>query len=102
MIESSVRLQIYIDELSKCHIDPVKVSQFLYSEKCITEATLDKIETLKDTLDEKKRTLLSAIQTAVSSDVKKVYALATVLSKFEETKFLSDQIISEHGKRAFS
>ena len=102
MIESSVRLQIYIDELSKCHIDPVKVSQFLYSERCITEATLDKIETLKGTLDEKKRTLLPAIQTAVFSDHKKMNALATVLSKFEETKLLSDQIISEYGKRTFS
>ena len=94
MIESSTIPRIYIDKLSKCHIDPVKVSQFLYSERCVSEVMLDEIETLKGTLDEKKTTLLSAIQTSVSSD-----ALARVLSKFEETKFLSDQIISEYGEK---
>ena len=99
MIESSTRLQIYIDELSKCHIDPVKMSQLLYSERCVSEVTLDEIETLNSTLDDKKTTLLSAIQTSVSSDHKKVNALATVLSKFKETKFLSDQIISEYGEK---
>ena len=98
MIESSTRLQFYMDELSKCHIDPVKVSQFLYSERCINEATLDKIETLKDnTLDEKKTTLLSAIHIEVSSDHKKLKVLATVLSKFEGTKDLSKRIINEYG-----
>ena len=99
MIESRTRLQIYIDKLSKYHIDPVKVSQFLYSERCISEVTLDEIETLKGTLDEKKTTLLSAIQTSESSDHKKVNALARVLSKFEETKLLSDQIINDYGEK---
>ena len=99
MIESSTIPRIYIDKLSKCHIDPVKVSQFLYSERCVSEVTLDEIETLKGTLDEKKTTLLSAIHTATSSDHKKLKTLATVLSKFKETKMLSQRIISEYGKR---
>ena len=80
-------------------INPVKVSQFLFSERCITEATLDKMETMEDIVDEKKMTLLSAINIAVSSDHKKLKAFASVSSKFEEMKMLSERIITEYGKR---
>ena len=85
--------------MSQCLINPVKVSQLLFSERCIREETLDKMESLKGTQDEKKTTLLSAIQTAISSDHKKLKMLATILSKFEETKTLSEKIINEYGKR---
>ena len=85
--------------MSQSLINPVRVSQFLFSERCITEATLDKMETLESTLDE-KTILLSAIHTAISSDYKKLIVLARVLSKFEETKFLSEKIMSEHGKKS--
>ena len=92
-------LQSFIKNISQSHIDPVKVSQLLFSKRCISEETLDKIETLKDTLDEKKTTLLSAILTAISSDHKKLNVVATVLSEFEKTKNLSEKIITEYGKR---
>ena len=85
--------------ISQYLINPVKVSQLLFSERCITEATLDEMETMEDVLDEKKMTLLSAIHTAVSSDHKKLKAFGTVLSRFEETKMLSERVIAECGKR---
>ena len=85
--------------MSQCLINPVKVSQLLFSERCISEETLDKMESLQGTHDEKRSTFLSAINTAISSDHKKLKTLATVLSKFEETKILSERIISEYGKR---
>ena len=91
-------LQTSIDTLSQCLINPVKVSQLLFSEKYISEATLDEMETLEGSLDEKKTTLLSAIHTAISSDHKKLKVLATVLSKFKETQGLSESINSEYGK----
>ena len=91
-------LQSYLMELSQCLINPVKVSQLLYSERCINEETLDTMETLEVSLDEKKTTLLSAIHTVIFSDHKKLKVLATVLSKFEETQGLSERIISEYGK----
>ena len=97
--EASAILQCHNDTLSQCLINPVKVSQVLFSERCISEETLDKIESLQGSPDEKKTTLLSAIHTAISSDHKKLKTLATVLSKFEETKILSQRIISEYGKR---
>ena len=93
-------LQSFIREISQSQINPVKVSQLLFSERCISEETLDKMESLKGTPDEKKTTLLSAIHTALSSDHKKLKVLTTVLSKFEETKTLSERIISEYGKRS--
>ena len=86
-----------IREMSQCLINPVKVSQLLFSERCISEETLDKMETLKGSVDEKKMTLLSAIHT-ISSDHKQLKVLATILSKFEETRLLSEKIISEYGK----
>ena len=92
-------LQSFIGEMSQCLINPVKVSQFLFSERCINEETLDKIESSQGSPDEKKTTLLSAIHTAISSDHKKLKVLATVLSKFEETKLLSERILSEYGKK---
>ena len=91
-------LQSFIGEMSQSMINPVKVSQLLFSERYINEETLDKMESLKGTPDEKKTTLLSAIYTAISSDHKKLKVLATVLSKFEETKMLSKRIISEYSE----
>ena len=74
------------------------MSQLLFGERCISEATLDEIETLEEPLDYKKTTLLSAIHSAISSDHKKLQVIATVLSKFEETQGLSEKIITEYGK----
>ena len=93
-------LQSFIEEISQSQINPVKVSQLLFSERCINEETLDKMESLQCSPDDKKMTLLSAIYTTISSDHKKLKVLATVLSKFEETKTLSERIISEYGKRS--
>ena len=97
--ETIVILWRHNDTLSQCLINPVKVSQLLFSERCISEETLDVMETMEGILNEKKTTLLSAIHTAVSSDHKKLKVVATVLFKFEETKFLSERIISEYSER---
>ena len=96
--EANTTRPVYIHELSQCLINPVKVSQLLFSEKCINEETLDKIETLEGVENDKLKTLLSAIHTAVSLDHNKLKVLMTVLSKFEETKQLSERIITEYGK----
>ena len=98
--EATIILWCHTETLSQSLINPVKVSQLLFSERCISEATLDKMERPEGTLDEKKTTLLSAIHTAVSSDHKKLKILATVLSKFAETKILSEKIIREYGEIA--
>ena len=98
--EAGIILECHFAEFSQCLINPVRVAQLLYSERCINEKTLDKMETLEDVLDEKKTTLLTALYTAISSDHKMLKALATVLSQFEETKLLSERIISEYGKKS--
>ena len=83
-------------------INPVKMSQLLFSERCISEATLDEVETLEGTLDAKKTFLLSAIHKAVSSEHKKLKLLATVLSKFDESKHLADKINNEYCKKSLN
>ena len=79
-------------------IYPAQMSQLLYSERCITEVTLDEVETLEGMVDYKRKTLLFAIRNAVSSDHKNIKVLAKVLSEFEETKELADKLLNEYGK----
>lgn len=94
-------LQRYYATLQHSLIDPVKVAQLLFSERCISERTLDEIETLEKTLDEKKTSLLMAIHSAVSSNHKTLKLLAIQLSKFEEMKILSERVIHEYGKQIY-
>ena len=91
-------LQHYYIALSQALIYPVQVSQLLYSERCISETTLDEVETLESSLNDKKTTLLTAISTTVSSDHRKLNVLATTLSKFEEMRLLGNNIHSEYGE----
>ena len=88
----------YYTALSQALIYPVQVSQLLYSERCISETTLDEVETLESSLNDKKRTLLTAISTTVSSDHRKLNVLATTLSKFEEMSSIAHKLLSEYGK----
>ena len=91
-------LQHYYTTLSQALIYPVQISQLLYSERYISEITLDEVETLKSSLNDKKTTLLTAISTAVSSDHRKLKVLAITLSKFEEMSSIAHQLLSECGK----
>ena len=91
-------LQHYYTELSQALIYPVQVSQLLYSERCISEITLDEVETLESSMNDKKTTLLRAISTAVSSDHRKLNILATTLSKFEEMSSIAHKLLNECGK----
>ena len=88
-------LQKVFMTLSQDLNNPIEISQLLFSEKCISEATLDVIETLEIPLDEKKATLLTAMHTA---DHKKLKVLATVLSKFHETEHTYIGIVNEYDK----
>ena len=96
--EASTILQHYHTALSQSLIYPVDVSQLLYSEKCISERTLDEIETFESSADNKKTILLTAVCAAVSSDYKNLKTFATVLSKYEETKALANKLFSKYGK----
>ena len=95
-------LHSYFITLSQLQIDPVKVSQLLFSERCISEETLDEMETLEGSLDEKKTILLSAIHTALSSDHTKLKPLDSVLSTLHEAQVLSERISEEYGENLFS
>ena len=96
--DASTILQHYYTALSQSLIYPVDVSQLLYSERCISERTLDEIEALESSADNKKTILLTAIHTAVSLDHLKLKMLATVLSKFDKTRALANKLFSEYGK----
>ena len=76
------------------------MSQLLYNKRCISEATLDEMERIDQSrsLDDKKITLLTAIQETVSSDYRKLKDIATVLSDVEETRDIANRIMTEYGK----
>lgn len=79
-------------------IYPVEIAQLLYSERCISEVTLDEVERLDESLENKMTTLLSAIHTAVSFDHQNIKVFGTVLSKFEEMRSLGNEVLTLYGK----
>ena len=93
-------LQRNIQSLNEALVSPVQVSQLLYSKRCISEATLDEMERIDQSrsLDDKKTTLLTAMQETVSSDYRKLKDIATVLSDVEETRDIANKIMTEYGK----
>lgn len=91
-------LQRYLHSLSQTPFSPIDVSQLLYSENCINERILDEMEMLEVSVENKKTTLLNTIGTLVSRDYKNLKAIASVLSKIEETKAVADTMLSECGK----
>ena len=86
--------------MNEALVSPVQVSQLLYCKRCINEATLDEMERIDQgrSLDDKKTTLLTAIQEAVSSDYRKLKDIATVLSDVEQTRHIGRKIVTKYGK----
>ena len=76
----------------------ISISQLLYAEECINERALDEIESPETSLDDKQKVLLAAIETAVFIDYRKLNVVATVLSKFGETKSIANSIRSNWSK----
>ena len=87
-------LKKYIPSLKRTPFKPVKVSQLLYSERCIDETTLQKTEALEGSLCDKRTLVLEA----VSVDHQKFKVFLTVLSKFDETRDLAESVLSDHGE----
>lgn len=75
----------------------VQLSQKLYTKRCISQHTLDVMESVDVSLGDKKTTLLAELQKAVSSDYKKLQNIATVLSNYEETRDVANQINKEYS-----
>ena len=99
-VEAVSILQRHIHSLNEGLVSSVQVSQLLYNKRCIGEATLDEMERIDQSrsLDDKKTTLLTAIQETVSSDYRKLKDIATVLSDVEETRDIANRIMTEYGK----
>ncbi|XP_019855266.1 PREDICTED: uncharacterized protein LOC109584104 [Amphimedon queenslandica] len=94
-------LKSNIESLNKVLVSPVQVSQLLYSKRCISEATLDEMETINQrrSLDDKKMILLTAMQETVSSDYRKLKDITTVLSDVEETRDIANQMIAKYEEK---
>ena len=93
-------LQRNIQSLNEALVSPVQVSQLLYCKRCISEATLDEMERIDQSrsLDDKKTTLLTAMQETVSSDYRKLKDIATVLSDVEETRDMANEMMTKYGR----
>ena len=87
-------LKKYKPSLRQAPFNPIKVSQLLYSERCIDKTILDRVEALEGSLYDKRTLVLEA----VSADYKKFKVLLTVLSKFNETRRLAESLLSDHGE----
>ena len=99
--EAITILHHYHTVLSQALIYPVQVSQMLYSERCISEITLDGIEPLEVSLNNKKTTLMTAMSASVISDHQNLRVLATVFFKFEEMRSLASKILCAYSKNYY-
>ncbi|XP_019857908.1 PREDICTED: uncharacterized protein LOC109586179 isoform X1 [Amphimedon queenslandica] len=90
-----------IQSLNEALVSPVQVSQLLFCKRCISEATLDEMERIdqRRSLDDKKTTLLTAMQETVSSNYRKLKDIATVLSDVEQTRDIADNIMTEFKEK---
>ena len=100
LLFSLVKREIY--SAAQALICPVEMSQLLYSEGCITEMALNKIESLEASLQDKKTNLMTAIHEGILLDHKKLKVLSTVLSKFEETRLIGQDLLSKYGEHLFN
>uniref|UniRef100_A0A1X7TEG0 Death domain-containing protein n=1 Tax=Amphimedon queenslandica TaxID=400682 RepID=A0A1X7TEG0_AMPQE len=94
-------LQRNIQSLNEAVVSPVQVSQLLYCKRCISEATLDKMERIdqRRSVDDKKTTLLTGMQETVSSDYRKLKDIATVLSDVKETRDIANEIMTKYEEK---
>ena len=92
--------QKHIDFLNQANFSPVQVCQLLYSKRCLSEATLNEIESecQKKSLNEKKAILLTAMQQAVSSDYRKLKDISLVLTGVDNIKDIANGMLTEYGK----
>lgn len=89
--------QKYYVKLSEALLYPEDISQLLYSARCIGEKTLDELEVTEKSTEAKKEILLRAIKFAIGFNPNKLKTLAEVLSTFEETSCLADQLKIDYG-----
>ena len=89
---------MYFNKFSETLMHPLEVAKLLCDEKCINEAELNEIKRLECSFVERNTALLSTVRTAISFDHTKLKGLASVLSKFEETKMLAERIINDNSK----
>ena len=74
----------------------------MFSEKCSSEETLGKMESLQGSQDEKKATPSSAVYTAISSQSQELENVSYSTIQFSRNKMISERIIIEYGKRAIN
>jgi hypothetical protein len=89
------------EEIIACSVtSPYAVTTFqiLYSKRYIDELVLDKVELENTSLEDKKRSLMGAIEKTVSDDERKLHELATVLDQFKETKSVADSIMIDYSE----
>jgi hypothetical protein len=75
----------------------VRICQILFSKRCVDESVWDEVESENTSLEDKKRSLMGAIEKTVSNDHRKLHELATVLDQFKETKSVADSIMIDYN-----
>ena len=64
--------------------------------------TLDEVESVDTSLEDKKRALMASLYSRVSTDHMKLHELATVLDEFKETRSVANSIINDYSERSIS
>ena len=90
--------QHYYDALCQSLHDPISVARMLHGEKILSETTLTSVESTRQTLSQRRASLLDAALGAVRTSYHNLEVFASVLLKFTDNVPLANAILSDFSK----
>ena len=90
--------QHYHNALCQSLHDPISVARMLHGEKILSEATLTIVESTRQTLSQRRTTLLDAALDAIRNSYHNLEVFASVLLKFTDNVPLANAILSDFSE----
>ena len=88
----------HFSHLSQSLHDPISVARMLHGEEVLSEATLTSLESSRQTLSQRRASLLDAVLGAIRASYHNLEVFASVLLKFTDNVPLANAILSDFSK----
>ena len=90
--------QCHFGKLQQSLQYPISVARFLHNEKIISETVLNSVKSASQTLGDKRKILLTALQDAINTNYQFLKVFAEVLLKFTINVPLANAILKDYSK----
>ena len=88
----------HFSHLSQSLHDPISVARMLHGEEVLSKATLTSLESSRQTLSQRRASLLDAVLGAIRASYHNLEVFASVLLKFTDNVLLANAILSDFSK----